>query len=89
MNSKNEHESGAPEELDKVAEELESQADQRDGGRLESERDQQEDLNQGMQTGTHDAIHPGIKWGSSYTIKDTANPKKGFNLKQKESDGKS
>ena len=77
MDIKNEHKSETSEELDRAAEGLESEADQRDGGRLEAERDEQEDLNQGMQTGTHDAIHTGIRWGSSYRIKEsTANPKK-------------
>ena len=49
-NLKNEHKSEAPEELDGAAEELQSEADQRDGDRLEAERDEQGDLNQGMQT---------------------------------------
>jgi flagellar biosynthesis/type III secretory pathway protein FliH len=83
MNTKNEHELGA-------AEELESQADHRDEGRLEVERDEQEDLNQGMQTGTHDAFHSGIKWGSSYRVKErTTSPKKASNVRQNDSDGNS
>ena len=74
---KNEHNSEAPEELDGAAEELKSEASHRDSGRLEAERDEQGDLNQGMQTGTHDALHTRIKWGSSYRIKEsTTNPKK-------------
>jgi flagellar biosynthesis/type III secretory pathway protein FliH len=70
MDTKNNHESEAS-EASEAAEELELQADQRDQVRLEAERAEQEDLNQGMQTGTHDAFHPGIKWGSSYRIKET------------------
>lgn len=77
MDTKNEHQSDAAAQLDKAAEELESQADLRDAGRLQADRDEQEDLNQGMQTGTHDAFHSGIKWGSSYRIKEsTSTPKK-------------
>jgi flagellar biosynthesis/type III secretory pathway protein FliH len=57
------------EELEKPAEELESEAEERDEGRLEAERDEQEDLNQGMQTGTHDASYRGIKWGPADKIK--------------------
>jgi flagellar biosynthesis/type III secretory pathway protein FliH len=76
MNTENKNESEPAEELKKAAEELDSQAEERDEGRLESERDELEDLNQGMQTGTHDAFHSGIKWGSSYRIKEsTTNPK--------------
>ena len=78
MDTKNEHKSEAPKELDGAAQELKSEgASQRDSGRIEAERDEQGDLNQGMQTGTHDALHPRIKWGSSYRIKEsTTNPKK-------------
>lgn len=70
MDTKNEHKSEAREELDGAAQELQSEADQRDGGRLEAEQDEQQDLNQGVQTGTHDALHTGIKWGSSYRVKE-------------------
>ena len=78
MDNKNEHKSEAPEELDRAAKELESgAAHQRDGAHLEAERHEHEDLNQGMQTGTHDALRTGIKWGPSYRIKEsTADPKK-------------
>lgn len=85
MDTKNKHESDAAEELDKAAEDLESQAEERDEERLVDERDEQEDLNQGMQTGTHDAFHPGIKWGSSYRIKESkTNPKKPSGTTQKD-----
>jgi flagellar biosynthesis/type III secretory pathway protein FliH len=88
MNTKNEHESKAAEELDKAAEALESDADERDEGRLEAERDEQEDLNQGMQTGTHDAFHSGIKWGSSYRIKESTTTPKKADARPKDSDAK-
>jgi flagellar biosynthesis/type III secretory pathway protein FliH len=87
MDTNNKHESDAAEELHDAAEALKSQADHRDEVRLEAERDQLEDLNQGMQTGTHDAFHSGIKWGSSYSIKDTTNPKKPSNVEKNDPDG--
>lgn len=87
---KNKNESEAAEELDKAAEDLDSQAEQRDEVHLEAERDELEDLNQGMQTGTHDAFHSGIKWGSSYRIKESAtNPKQTNDAKPKDPSGKS
>jgi hypothetical protein len=54
MDSKNEHKSEALEELERAAEELESETDQREEGRFEAQREEQEDLNQGKQTGTYD-----------------------------------
>ena len=50
----------------KVPEELESELEDREEVRREDERSDWEDLNQGMQTGTHDVKHRGIKWGPSY-----------------------
>lgn len=82
MDTNYQHESEA-------AEELQSKADQHDSGRLEAERHEQEDLNQGMQTGTHDAFHTGIKWGSLYRIKKSTDPQKGFDVERKDSEGKS
>jgi len=40
--------------------------DKREEGRLSDEQDVQQDLNQGMDTGTHDSPRRGINWGSSY-----------------------
>jgi len=71
MGTKNER-SEAAAELDSIAEEKESEAQQHDEARLEGERDEQQDLNQGMQTGTHDASDPGIPWGPSYRIKENS-----------------
>jgi hypothetical protein len=34
--------------------------------RLTGERIEQQDLNQGMDTGTHSSTHLGVKWGPSY-----------------------
>ena len=89
MDTENKHDSEAAEELHNAAEQLASEAEERDEGRLEAERDELEDLNQGMQTGTHDAFHSGIKWGSSYRIKESAtSPKQTPDGKAKDSDGK-
>jgi Protein of unknown function (DUF2934) len=35
-------------------------------GRRANERNEQQDLNQGMETGTHSSSHQGVNWGSSY-----------------------
>lgn len=49
-----------------TAEEMELKIEARDEARREEERGEFEDLNQSIQTGTHDAIHSGIRWGPSY-----------------------
>jgi len=59
-------ESKAEEIKSKIADELESEMERRDEGRLESERAEMEDLNQGMGTGTHDSTRHGVNWGPSY-----------------------
>ncbi|HVB85362.1 MAG TPA: hypothetical protein VNK23_01685 [Candidatus Dormibacteraeota bacterium] len=35
-------------------------------GRRTADRNVRQDLNQGMQTGTHDSIRTGINWGPAY-----------------------
>ena len=49
-----------------TAGEMESKMEEREQARREEERVEWEDVNQSIQTGTHDATHPGIKWGPSY-----------------------
>jgi hypothetical protein len=49
-----------------TAEEMESKIEAREEARREEERGEFEDLNQSIQTGTHDLIHSGIRWGPSY-----------------------
>jgi hypothetical protein len=49
-----------------VAEDLNSELEKRDDNRREDERSEQQDLNQGMETGTHDSTGRGINWGPSY-----------------------
>lgn len=58
-----------------AAQEQEAEMEQHEAARLEAEQNEQQDLNQGMQTGTHDARHPGIKWGPSYKVRRSGNPK--------------
>jgi len=50
----------------KAADEIESEMEDRDDARSEEQRDQGEDLNQGMQTGTHDSQRLGVNWPPSY-----------------------
>jgi hypothetical protein len=42
--------------------------EQRQEGRQTIERIEQQDLNQGMDTGTNSSIHRGVNWGSSYRV---------------------
>jgi hypothetical protein len=74
---------------DKIADELEAEMEKRDDGRLEAERDELEDLNQGMSTGTHDSTRSGVNWGPSYTSSGAAaTPKKVPEQKKDDPDSK-
>jgi hypothetical protein len=55
-----------------AADEMESEMEDRDDARIEGERVEQGDLNQGMATGTTDSAHGGVNWPASYTIHDRA-----------------
>ncbi len=48
--------------------ELRGQMDQREEVRRTDEQNEQQDLNQGMATGTHSSAHLGIHWGPSYRM---------------------
>lgn len=50
----------------KTAEQMESEFEERQENRREKERNQGEDLNQSIQTGTHDSERLGVKWPPSY-----------------------
>jgi hypothetical protein len=50
----------------KTAQQMESEMEDRQNIRREEERDQAEDLNQSIQTGTHDTERTGVKWPPSY-----------------------
>jgi hypothetical protein len=46
-------------------ENLDEKQVERDLGRSEAERTRQQDLNQGMDTGTTDTVRHGVNWGSA------------------------
>ena len=50
-------------------EELREEVELREEERLTEERIEQQDLNQGMDTGTHSSTHLGVNWGSSYRVR--------------------
>jgi hypothetical protein len=50
----------------KTAKQMESEFEDRQELRREEERDQAEDLNQSIQTGTHDSQRLGVNWPPSY-----------------------
>lgn len=56
----------------RIANEMGAEMDEREEGRLQDERTEQEDLNQGMATGTHDSTHRGVKWPPSYRTRSKA-----------------
>jgi hypothetical protein len=51
-----------------AADELESEMEERDEARMEDDRDELGDLNQGMDTGTHDSTRLGVDWPASYRV---------------------
>jgi hypothetical protein len=53
----------------KAEEELRQEAELREEERLTGERIEQQDLNQGMDTGTHSSTHHGVNWGPSYRMR--------------------
>jgi hypothetical protein len=52
-----------------IAEQMEAEIEYREDGYLDDERAKREDLNQGIDTGTHDFIHRGVNWPPSYRIR--------------------
>ncbi len=58
-----------------VDSEIDAEADLVEDDRIANERIEQQDLNQGMDTGTHGSTRRGINWGSSYAIPKTTNRK--------------
>jgi hypothetical protein len=55
--------------VENQVENLESDVKEREEDRSEADRDQQQDLNQGMDTGTHDTERTGINWGDDYKVR--------------------
>jgi hypothetical protein len=89
MSTEEERKSKTAEELESIAEEIESEMEERDETRLEDERAEREDLNQGMATGTHDSTHRGVNWPPSYRIRrKAAKPNQGPKGQAKDSDSK-
>src|ERR1700680_1749791 len=60
-------------------EQLRQEMEVREEERLTDERIEQQDLNQGMDTGTHSSVHRGVNWGPSYQMRpeiEVASPTK-------------
>lgn len=58
-----------------VEEELREEVELREEERLTEEQIEQQDINQGMDTGTHSSAHRGVNWGPSFRIRaETAPP---------------
>ena len=53
--------------------EMESEMEERDEARALDDRAEREDLNQGMDTGTHDSIHRGVDWAPEFSIRPRTN----------------
>lgn len=62
----------AEEDKSKAGEEMESDFEGQEEERRESDTSLQKEANQDIQTGTNDAQHPGIRWGSAYKTKRKA-----------------
>lgn len=50
-------------------EDLRQEVELKEDERLTGERIEQQDLNQGMDTGTHSSTHRGVNWGPSYRMR--------------------
>lgn len=48
---------------------LRHETELREGERITGERIEQQDLNQGMDTGTHSSVHRGVDWGPSFRVR--------------------
>jgi hypothetical protein len=48
---------------------LRQEAELREEERITGERIEQQDLNQGMDTGTHSSVHRGVDWGPSFRVR--------------------
>lgn len=54
-------------ELDNV----DAEEEQRQGDHRTNELIVQQDLNQGMDTGTHSSVHRGVNWGPDFRVRST------------------
>lgn len=55
---------------EQIAENLDADAAQHEEAVRETELAEQQDLNQGMDTGTHDSGNPGINWGDDFKVRE-------------------
>ena len=67
--------SGADDRKSQIANEMEAEIDYREDTYAGDERARREDLNQGMNTGTHDFVHRGVNWPPSYRIRGKSQAK--------------
>ncbi len=63
-------------ELNTIEVEVDGEAKQAEEGRQARERIEQQDLNQGMDTGTHDSARRGIHWGPAYQVRSSTSGKR-------------
>jgi len=54
---------------------VDAEEEQREGDRRTNELIVQQDLNQGMDTGTHSSAHRGVNWGAAFRVRKTTSPK--------------
>ncbi len=72
----------------KAEKELDAEVQQHAGARRATERAKQQDLNQGMDTGTHESGRTGINWGPSYQVRSIAGGKRQKRTEPVETSGK-
>jgi hypothetical protein len=62
---------------------LEAAQEDHEESRHTAEQDEQQDLNQGMDTGTHDSTRHGVDWGRSYRTRNKPSDSKKESGEQK------
>lgn len=58
-------------DLLKVEAEIDTEMEQREEDRITDEKFVQQDLNQGMDTGTHSSVHRGVDWRPEFSVRET------------------
>jgi hypothetical protein len=58
-----------------VVNDLDEEEKRHDGEHRANERIVQQDLNQGMDTGTHSSVHRGVNWKPKFQVHSTTSPK--------------
>ncbi len=66
----------AKDEVKTGQDDLEADLELHEAERVENEQDEQQDLNQGMATGTHSETKSGVNWPASYRLKPRPEEKK-------------